>query len=238
MKLVLFPGMDGTGRMFEPFVRHAPAGLSASVVRYPPDRDCAIAELADIASEAMPPDEPAVIVAESFSGLVACELLKRHPTNVRGVVFVAAFLTPPRPLLLRVLSAMPLGASHGGRIGLSLIGRACLGRQCNKQTLALLDAALGQVEPRVLAGRLRMIRQPFAPPMSVDVPVCYLQATRDRLVPARCARAFSALSANVEVIPIDGPHMLLQSRPAECWQAINTSPAISPLLAALARKPT
>jgi len=62
------------------------------------------------------------------------------------------------------------------------------------------------------------------------VPTCYLQGTRDRLVPARCAAAFATLAAKLEVIAIDGPHMLLQARPAECWQAIRTSRTIGPIL--------
>jgi len=62
------------------------------------------------------------------------------------------------------------------------------------------------------------------------VPACYLRATQDRLVPARCAATFSALAAEFEVITIDGPHMLLQSRPAECWQAIRMSRTIGPVL--------
>ncbi len=231
MELVLLPGMDGTGRLFEPFVRCLPAGLRASVVRYPADRECSFEELADIARAAIPADGPAIIVAESFSGLVACELLKRRQACVRGVVFVGAFLTTPRPLLIRALSVLPAGIRRGGRIGLSLIGWACLGRPCAAETLDLLAAALAETHPRVLADRLRMILHPPAAPAAIDVPTCYLQAIRDRLVPARCAEAFAALAAELEVIPIDGPHMLLQSRPAECWRAVCSSRTLGPALA-------
>ena len=230
MDLVLLPGMDGTGLLFGPWLRCLPTGLRASVVRYPTDRECSIEKLADIARAAIPADAPAVIVAESFSGLVACELLKRRPAGVRGVVFVAAFLAPPRPLLMRLLSGLPMGKRHGGQIGLSLIGRACLGRRPTAETFALLADALAEVDPRILAGRLRMILQPPAAPVAIDVPTCYLQAARDRLVPARCAAAFAALAPDLEVIPIDGPHMLLQARPAECWRAIHASRTIGPVL--------
>jgi pimeloyl-ACP methyl ester carboxylesterase len=230
MELVLLPGMDGTGRMFEPFVRCLPAGLRATVVHYPADRECSMEELANIARAAIPADGPAIIVAESFSGLVACELLKRRPACVRGVVFVGAFLTTPSPLLVRALSALPAGMRRGGPIGLSLIGRACLGRWRSAEMLGLFKAALADVNPQVLAGRLRMILHPPSAPAAIDVPACYLQAARDRLVPARCAAAFAALAAELEVIPIDGPHMLLQSRPAECWRAISTSRTIGPVV--------
>ncbi len=230
MELVLLPGMDGTGRMFEPFVRSLPTSLRTSIVRYPADRECSIEELADIARLAIPADAPAIIVAESFSGLVAYELLKRQLASVQGVVFVAGFLAPPRPLLMRMMLAMPIVARSGGRIGFPLVGRACLGRRAAAKTLDLLASALAEVDPRILAGRLRMILQPPTSLAAIDVPTCYLQAALDRLVPNRCVSAFAALTAELEVIPIDGPHLLLQAHPAECWQAIRTSRTIGPLL--------
>jgi pimeloyl-ACP methyl ester carboxylesterase len=238
MQLVLLAGMDGTGLMFEPFVRCLPAGVRAAVVRYPTDRECSFKELSEIARAAIPAEGPAIILAESFSGLVACELLKRRPANVRGVVFVGAFVTTPSPLLVRALSVLPAGIRQGGRIGLSLIGRACLGRWCSAEMMGMFKAALAETHPRVLAARLRMILHPPAAPAAIDVPACYLQAARDRLVPARCAAEFSALAAEFEVIPIDGPHMLLQSRPVECWRAISTSRTIGALLAGSASPPS
>lgn len=230
MELVLLPGMDGTGRMFGPFLRSLPPDLKASVVRYPTNRECSFEALADIANLAIPTDAPAIIVAESFSGLVACELLKRELARIQGVVFIAAFLAPPRPLLMRVLSALPVPARPGGRIGLSLVARACLGPRPQSETVALLESALAEVEPRILAGRLRMMLKPPAAPAAIDVPTCYLQPSRDRLVPVHCASAFAPLAAKLEVIPIAGPHMLLQARPVECWQAIRTSRTIGTLL--------
>jgi len=230
MELVLLPGMDGTGQMFGPFLRSLPPNLKASVVRYPTNKECSFEALADIADLAIPTDAPSIIVAESFSGLVACELLKHPPASVRGIVLVATFLAPPRPLLMRVLAALPTTARHGGRFGLSLAGRACLGRKPTPETLDLLAAALAEVPPRILAGRLRMIRQPPTAPTAINVPMCYLQGTRDRLIPAKCTSAFAPLTAKLEVIPIDGPHMLLQTRPAKCWQAIRTSRTIGPIL--------
>jgi hypothetical protein len=69
MELVLLPGMDGTGLMFGPFVRGLPEGVRAAVVRYPADRECSFKELAEIARAAIPAEGPAIILAESFSGL-------------------------------------------------------------------------------------------------------------------------------------------------------------------------
>ena len=71
MQLVLLAGMDGTGLMFGPFVRCLPEGIRAAVVRYPTDRECSFQELAEIARAAVPAEGPAIILGESFSGLVA-----------------------------------------------------------------------------------------------------------------------------------------------------------------------
>ncbi|MEW6284578.1 MAG: alpha/beta hydrolase, partial [Candidatus Eremiobacterota bacterium] len=62
--LLLLPGLDGTGRMFEPFLRGLPPGLEVSVTAYP-DR---LQPYADLERYLSWPEGPCVLVAESFSG--------------------------------------------------------------------------------------------------------------------------------------------------------------------------
>ena len=50
--------------------------------------------------------------------------------------------------------------------------------------------------------------------------ILYLLATRDRIVSARVSRELTGLLPRVMVRQIDGPHLLLQSRSAECAAAI------------------
>jgi pimeloyl-ACP methyl ester carboxylesterase len=61
-----------------------------------------------------------------------------------------------------------------------------------------------------VTGELRRLTQP----------VLYVRAERDRLVPARCAAVVHAAKPSTEMSAVNGPHLLLQSRPVESWRVI------------------
>ena len=54
--LVLLPGLDGTGMIFEPLLTHLPEEIDAQVVRYPVDRPMSFQEHVDFAREQSQPD--------------------------------------------------------------------------------------------------------------------------------------------------------------------------------------
>ena len=218
--LVLLPGTDGTGLLFEPFLNVLPDDVAATVVAYPPDRALSLAELADVASAQIHPRARSVLVAESFSGLVAIELLRRNVPEIAAVVFVAAFLDPPRPLLLEAARLLPAPLLPRAPVPDRLLKRYLLGPEAPEQLVQLFRRAVGAVEPGVLADRLRMIGSERPEPARISVPVLYIQATDDRLVPAPCAAAFRSIAADVETARVGGPHLLLQAAPGQCWQAI------------------
>jgi hypothetical protein len=90
--IVLLPGMDGTGMLFKTFVGLLPYGINAKIVPYPTDRHMSYAELAELVIGALPRSTPYVIIAESYSGPVAC-ILAAHPVgDLQGVVFVSSFV--------------------------------------------------------------------------------------------------------------------------------------------------
>ena len=68
LRLVLLPGMDGTGILFEPLLEALPQAWEAEVVQYPPDKALGYEALLDIVERAIPIDGPFVLVGESFSG--------------------------------------------------------------------------------------------------------------------------------------------------------------------------
>ena len=72
MRLMLLPGMDGTGRLFGPLLRILPPGLEVTVFAYPPNRPCGYAELLPLVeSTAVPEGGEFVVLGESFSGPLA-----------------------------------------------------------------------------------------------------------------------------------------------------------------------
>jgi len=52
------------------------------------------------------------------------------------------------------------------------------------------------------------------------VPVLYLRATEDRLVPRRCADAIAETVARTRIVDIEAPHTLLQVAPAAAAAAV------------------
>lgn len=55
---------------------------------------------------------------------------------------------------------------------------------------------------------------------AVRLPVLYLRASEDRLVPKSTAEQAAALTADMQVRDIAAPHLLFQVAPDECAAAI------------------
>lgn len=214
--LLHLPGMDGTGLLSAPLAAALPAHVRARIVTYPADRVLTLAEYARHAADHLP-DAPVVLVAESFSGLVALELLAHGDARIRGVIFCAAFGEPPLPLISALAPLLGWGARLSRFAPSLLLRAACVGMDAPDSLVALLRRALAAVPPRVLAHRLALIAAADgAPGRAAALPCLYLQATHDRLVPARSSLWFAAHFRNLRLVRVDGPHFLPQARPAEC----------------------
>jgi pimeloyl-ACP methyl ester carboxylesterase len=53
-----------------------------------------------------------------------------------------------------------------------------------------------------------------------DVPMLYLLARGDRLIPRAAARAILEVRPDTQLLEFDAPHFLLQTEPAECADAV------------------
>lgn len=58
LDLVLLPGMDGTGFLFEPFVNALPSGINPIVVAYPTNKPLSYKELLPVGDECPAQEEP------------------------------------------------------------------------------------------------------------------------------------------------------------------------------------
>jgi pimeloyl-ACP methyl ester carboxylesterase len=221
MKYLLLPGLDGTGKLFEPFVAQTPSGSSCDVVNYPVDRELSYAEYSELITSAFIPDEPFIIVAESFSGPVAVLVGSTRPSALVGVVLVNTFVFRaawrgfsylPWSLLLR----LPLTRLT---VGLHLTGFNHAPR-----FVGSIRSANAPVVPGVRASRLRSalnvdVRDQLA---ALDVPVMYLRGNDDRLVFSSCVRRVVSARPTTTVVRIPGPHLLLQVAPQRSWQEVSS----------------
>lgn len=221
MNFLLLPGLDGTGRLFEPFVRHAPEGASCTIASYPVNRELSYRDCADLVTSEFLPDGPFVIVAESFSGPVSILAASKRPPNLKGLVLCNTFayraswrgfsLLPWSWLFCRPISRFSVGAHLTG------FDRAA-------DFVDTVRAANAPVLPTVRASRLRSaltvdVRRELA---ALDLPVMYLRGSRDRLVLGNCLRAVVKTRPETIVVAVPGPHLLLQVEPERSWREIAT----------------
>lgn len=216
MKLVLLPGMDGTGALFAPFIREFG---SAQVVAYPTTQ-WSYPELELVARRALPEAEDFVLLGESFSGPLAISIAADPPANLVGLILCCTFAKSPFPLLspfrhlLPLLPVPPLG----------LLETLLSGRFRNPELRILLADALATVPARVLKGRLHAVAtvDVAAKLRAVRVPVLCLRAKEDRLVPFSALRVLAENAPNAQVVELVAPHFLLQTAPKQAAAAVAT----------------
>jgi pimeloyl-[acyl-carrier protein] methyl ester esterase len=217
MRLVLLPGMHGTAHLFEPLIRALPENLEPEVVTYPTDEPLGYGELL---ARIQWPTEPFVLLAESFSGPLAIRLAAQRPPHLKALILVATFAHTPR-VIPRFLTANP--ALTQIPIPNAVIRFALLGKLGSNRQLDELKKALRSVKPAVLSKRLREISccDVRAHVSQISVPTLYIQATGDRLINANSALEMKTLKPEMQMIRIEGPHLILQTQPELASLAVN-----------------
>ena len=216
VKLLLLPGMDGTGLLFEPFLEALPVWLKPQVVASPAHEPLGYAELLSVVRSACPLLEEFVVLAESFSGPLAILLAASQPPGLRGAILCASFIRCPLRTPFRWLAAAALPIMF--RLAPLWPARwALLGRHETVRLRQSFATALASVSSEALAARARAVA-------SVDVtvelrmcqvPLLYLAGRQDRVVPVRCLRAIQQERPDTQVVELPGPHLLLPTLPAQ-----------------------
>ncbi|QKE62557.1 alpha/beta hydrolase [Aquipseudomonas campi] len=227
MRLLLLPGLNGSNRLFVPLlpwlddVQVVPLQLPC---QGPQDSDSLVTALLPQLG-----DSPFVLLGESFSGHLAYQLALRQPPGLRGVIFAAAFLRRPHPLLAlsRYLPLPKRLLSHD-----QLLQLFCVGRNASPALLALLREEIHQLPDPLLRARLHNLAHLQEPNQPLAVPALHLWPQQDRLVSRNAAASLSRHCSDLRQIALEGPHFILQSRAEACAQAIkefaaelDTSPA-------------
>ncbi len=216
MRVLLLPGMDGTGFQLDAFRAALPPACPVTVVRY----GDAIT-LDELRRCVVVPDEPFAIVAESFGGALGMELARESPPQLRALVLVSSFLRPPHspsPGLVSLLG--PLLFSHSPPAW--ALRALLLGRDASEDEVARLTALLRTVPARVLTGRLRQVqaRDVTSSFLECRIPMFLVTGRQDRVIPGRVARDLVGLRPDVGHLVVDGPHFLLQQRAEICARLI------------------
>ena len=212
--LVLLPGLDGTGHLFADFVAALPSGLEVIVAHYPTDKPLSYADLEPIARNFLPLNQEYFLLGESFSGPLAITIAATAPPRLRGLILCCSFARNPFPLFAgfrRLLGVLPVADAP-----LSLLSYFLMGRFSTAGLRMTLKNTLSLVTADVLRQRARAV-------LAVDVsdslaiikmPVLYLRATEDRIVPPSSSQLVAALATQTKIVDLLGPHFLLQVLPS------------------------
>lgn len=220
-RLVLLPGLDGSGMLFAPLLRALPPDIATTVVAYPEEKALSYEDLLPAVFAALPRDAPFVLLGESFGGPLAIRVAARRPPGLRALILSASFISCPQPWLpLRSAAWLPLWPF---RLFPALSrAKEMLGAYPEPELGALLRSALARVAPSVLAQRTRAVIavDVSAELTECELPMLYLQGRRDWMVPGANSRRMLRIKPQLQIVALDAPHLLLQYQPQAAAAAI------------------
>ncbi len=213
--IVLLPGMDGTGTLFADFVRALGDGFLPVVIAYPEDQALGYPALEQWVCARLPVDQPYLLLGESFSGPIAISIAASKPAGLIGLVLSCTFVRNPVPAfhpLKHALKFLPLKSAWMEFVfSLLLAGTSSAGIR------KAMRNALNRVPARTLRARLlAVLDTDYSDRLKeIQVPILYLKAAHDHVVPSSATRTITRLAPVVQVVTLKGPHLLLQTLPRE-----------------------
>ena len=157
MKLILLPGMDGTGELFKPLLATLPKDISECSQVIPlPSGSLSYRQYAEhIAAMIEEPD--VIVVAESFSGRIAYELLNLNEVgiNIRAIIFVASFIGRPSRLA-PMASWLPITRLSNQLLPSGLMARLCFANRSSVGDVEAVKHSVNLAKPQDLKHRLAL----------------------------------------------------------------------------------
>ena len=213
MKLVLLPGFDGTGKLLAKFAASFNPDIELITVSYPPTMPLGYSELESIARSFLPRDEPFFLLGESFSGPIAISIAATAPPGLRGLILCCSFARNPFPWLSfarRIAFAIPTNA-----IPIGVLSFLLLGRFSSPELRSEMEQVIAVVSPAVLQTRAHAVLSVDASALvsQIKLPILYLRASEDRLIPKASAELIASLALSTKIVEFEAPHFLLQVLP-------------------------
>ncbi len=220
MKLVLLPGLDGSGDLFEHFEQALAPSLSIKTVLYPFKEGLGYDVLTEYVRDILPEDEPYMLLAESFSGPIAVSIATEENPAMKGLILVNTFLSNPNPLLIKLSRLLPdpwlvqppnvvlhwlLSNSEDNAVSVQELNRCIKGLSANLTRSRLQSVAKINVTEQA---------------KSIDLPVMLMQSRTDALVKRRVTNQLKASFEQAEFHQFKAGHFLLQTQPTQSARAV------------------
>lgn len=216
-EIVLLPGLDGTGDLFDPLAARLADEFTVKVVRYPNDPTLGYAGYAELVRNVIGARE-VFLLGESFSGPIAVRVATQLGPQIKGLMLAATFLKSPQPgwLVRRGARADPETTPKKIRDAI------LMGSYGDGELRKKVDQIVRNLSRPVRAARLRAIaevdvRNDFA---KLDCPILALHGRDDWLVPMRAMQKAISRKGGARMVAFPAAHMLLQTRAGEAAMEI------------------
>jgi pimeloyl-[acyl-carrier protein] methyl ester esterase len=149
MRVLLLPGMDGTGLLFKPLLEQLPGDIETEVISYPVNEKLSYEQLAEYVTKKLPTRDDYLLVAESFSGPIAFQIAQNQPSYLKSVIFVASFLHSPRRFLTAI-KWLPFTIFFHLPIPKFIIRGFLLGKEAKNEVISLFKESLQKYQKEYL----------------------------------------------------------------------------------------
>ena len=219
-RLVLMPGLDGTGKLFSPIIPLLEQHFELTIVTYP-DLD-SFTDYVDCARGQLPETPGFSLLAESFSGPVAMTLMAQQPGQFGPSVLAATFARSPLAALTRMANYVPEQVFSIGALSEFCLDVCDIEDEDFSETQPLPMNVMEQVDGVLLKHRISVFSRIDISALLPDIeaPILYLRAVQDRIVAETDAQMIEEYLPDVRRVDIDAPHLLLQTRPQQCAELI------------------
>ena len=213
--------MDGTGELFEAFLQCYQGEYT--VIPLPQSGKQHHQTLAK-AIEPLLPNEDYILLAESFSGGIVSYLLNSQYKHLKGVVFVASFLSSPNKTLLKIAQISPLKAlvslPYVDTIFQPLLFSDQFSEQVSIKLRKQFINVVKSIPSKTLKSRIKVMSRLQLPDVTFQVPTVYIRPINDKLISKSKAQEVQQVFPHADYIDITGGPFILQSKPAQTAQLV------------------
>ena len=209
--LVLLPGLDGTGFLFDPLLLELSSDIQPHIICYPNHQFMTNSEQVHYIQTQLP-NQPYFLLAESYSGNTAIRLAAEQPSHLQGLILSTTFANNPRPSLTLthpLMRWLPLKIMPSAWLSRLLFYRS------SQPLTELLTKALDHIPTHIMQKRLQSVIRDDSTSFlhRISVPTLILQGRHDYLVPKKSGSALARMIKNSTYETLDGGHGLLQDNP-------------------------
>ena len=221
-QLIFLPGFDGNASLRSEFTEALARNHEVRAVSYPNRVLGSLDAYRDHAMAEAPVDWKPVLVAESFSGLVAARWAATD-SRVCALVLCGSFARNP------VGHAASLGAILPSlvKLGPAFMGPLTWATRDERRARwgAGLSRAMASLDDAVVAERLRLIASEDVSDSlrALHIPVVVVHFESDLVIPGQARTDLEAACRNPRVLRLEGPHFAIATHPSECAAAISAS---------------